>query len=740
MYELIITEKPAAAKKIADALADGKALKQNEKGVPYYQLTHGKNDIVVAVGHLFTLAEKGGKKWTYPVFDIEWVQSSKINKGASYTSKYATTIRKLSKDATSFTVACDFDIEGEVIGLNVIKYLCKQKDANRMFFSTLTKPDLVKSYETKQKHLDWGLANAGETRHFLDWMYGINLSRALTQSIKSTGRYKIMSSGRVQGPALKMIVEKELEIKKFIPVPYWQIQLIGKKEKDDVEAWHVGDKIFEKDKADKAMENVKGAKKGSIDKIDTKQFKQKPPTPFDLTSMQIEAYRALRIPPKDTLAIAQELYIAGLISYPRTSSQQLPKEIGFKKILEGIKRNETYSVLADKLLAIKELKPNNGKKKDPAHPAIYPTGILNDLDGRKLKVYDLIVRRFMATFAEPAVRQTVKWHIDVNSENFNTKGTTTIEKGWHEFYGAHVKIEEQLLPKAEKGDTIDINEINMLDKETTPPKRYTPSSVIKELEKRDLGTKATRASIVDTLFNRGYAEGSSSITATDLGIHTVETLEKFCPSILDEELTRHFENQMEEIQGSKKQGGEVIDEAKGVLTKILTEFKTKEKEIGESLYDANLQTRKKAARIGKCPACAEGTLVIKKGKFGSFIACDKYPDCKATFKLPPNGKITATEKLCPECNHPIIKVDKAKSHQELCINQNCPTKQIQDEAKVKELKAIDNGDIEKTCPTCNKGKLVLRKSIYGAFYGCSNFPKCKYTEKIEEREKPEKKE
>lgn len=735
MHELIICEKPSAAKKVADALATGKALKKNEKGVPYYEVTHGNRDIVVAcaVGHLFTVAEKGDKKWTYPVFDIEWVQSSKQNKASAYTSKYAAAIKKLSKDADEFTVATDYDIEGEVIGLNVIRYLCKQKDANRMKFSTLTKPDLVKSYENKQKHLDWGQAYAGETRHFLDWLYGINLSRALTASIKATGRYKVMSSGRVQGPALKLIVDKEKEIKKFIPEPYWNIQLLGKTGEYDVEAWHIDENIFDKKKASKIMEKIEGTKEGTIKDIQKKRFNKQPPNPFDLTALQIEAYRSLKFSPKDTLAIAQELYIAGLISYPRTSSQELPKEIGYKKILEDLKNQNHYKKLCEKLLSKKELTPNNGTKKDPAHPAIYPTGVISDIEGRKAKLYDLIVRRFLATFADPAVRETVKWIIDVKKEDFTTKGTTTIEKGWQEFYGPHVKIEEQLLPSVNKDAKVNINEINMLDKETQPPKRFTPSSIIKELEKRNLGTKSTRAAIIDTLYQRGYAEGTS-LQATELGIHTVETLEKYISQILDEEMTRHFEEEMEEIRQKTKDEKEVLSEAKVILTKILKEFKLKEKQVGESLYQANIETQRKAATIGNCPVCEAGKLVIKKGKYGKFIACNRYPDCDATFKLPQNGKITKSKKVCEECNHPMIKVSKVKSHQEICINPNCRTKYVLDKEKVKELKAVHNGEIEKICPKCGKN-MVLRKSIYGSFYGCEDYPKCKSIEKIESTDK-----
>src|SRR3989338_48379 len=198
-YELIITEKPNAALKIAQSLADGKPIKKNISGVPYYEVTHGKKDLVIgcAVGHLFTITEKDKKKgWTYPVFDVKWEQNSKVNKGAAYTAKYASTLKKLAENANVFTVATDYDIEGEVIGYNVLKYLCKQKNAKRMKYSTLTRDELRESFDKASKTLDWGQVNAGLTRHELDWYYGINLSRALSLAVKSTGSFKILSSGR----------------------------------------------------------------------------------------------------------------------------------------------------------------------------------------------------------------------------------------------------------------------------------------------------------------------------------------------------------------------------------------------------------------------------------------------------------------------------------------------------------------------------------------------------------------
>jgi DNA topoisomerase I len=719
--ELIIAEKPSAAFKIATALADGKAIKESINGVPHYQVTHGNNDIIVtcAVGHLYTVAEREKGQWTYPVFDVEWKASHQVNKASSFTSKYLTAIKRLAKQCDTFTVACDFDIEGSVIGANIIKHACKKKDGNRMKFSTVTRADLIKAYETKMKHLDWGQVNAGLTRHELDYYYGINISRALTLSVKhATGGYKLLTSGRVQGPALKIVVDKEREIQAFIPDPYRELELLSLVDKTELKALHEKDKFFNLEEAEKIYNKVKDEKQSKVKDLDKKQFKQQPPVPFDLTTLQTEAYRSMRISPKETLALAQDLYLKGVISYPRTSSQQLPKEIGFTKILNGIKNNPKYAVLAELLLKKPKLEPNNGKKKDPAHPAIYPTGEIAEISEREYKIYDIIVRRFMATFGDPAVRETVKIFLDILEEIFISKGTRTVEKGWHEFYGPHVKIEEEELPAVDIGQILPVKKLSMYDKQTQPPKRYTPASIIKALEKKGLGTKATRSTIVENLFDRGYVHGKS-IEATKLGIRTIEILEKYCPKILDDALTRHFEDEMELIVDNKKESDAVLGDARQVLTKILEEFKKKEMDIGKELSEANVEARDEMAYVGKCLKCKEGDLQLRRGKFGQFIACSKYPDCKTTFSVPNNALVKPADKTCEVCGYPIVLlIRRAKKPQEACINPDCKSKVSEEDQEA--LKKAE----DKKCPNCGKD-MVLRKSMYGAFYGCSGYPKCK---------------
>src|SRR3989338_1481593 len=693
MYELIITEKPNAAKRIAEALADGKPIKESVNGVPYYKITKGKKDIIVAcaVGHLYGLGEKGKKTWAYPVFDIEWKPSSEISKKSDFSKKYLDVIKKLCKDADEFTIATDFDIEGETIGLNIIRYACRKKDANRMKFSTLTKPDLIDAYENKLSHLDWGQANAGETRHFLDFFNGVSYSRALTSSIKAAGSFKIMSTGRVQGPALKIIVDREKEIRKFQPVPFWQIELQGDVDKGPIIAWHKEDKFWEKNKAEEVIKKTKNAKEAVVENTEKRQYNQAPPVPFDLTTLQTEAYRCHRISQKETLQIAQELYTSGCISYPRTSSQILSEKLGFKKIFSELAKQKDYSELIKKLLSKSSLKPNNGKKEDPAHPAIYPTGIMpTNLNESEIRVYDLIVKRFMATFSEPATREAATVSISCKDEIFIAKGTRTIEKGWHIFYQPYVVIEEEELPAVNKNDKVAVKKIKLHEKETQPPKRYTPASIIRELEKRNLGTKATRSEIVDTLFQRGYVTGRA-IEATNLGIKTVETLETYAPKIVDEELTRHFEEQMEEIREGKKKGHDVLEEAKEAIKSIAEDFRKKEVSIGKKLLEANIETRDALSYLGSCPKCKDGQLQIRSGKFGSFVACNQYPKCKTTLSLPKNALIKPAQKTCETCTFPkVLAVKRGKRPMEFCLNPKCPTKHVEGDAG-KEAKEIAKG-------------------------------------------------
>ena len=401
-YELIICEKPTQALKIAEALAEGKIKKHSEEKVSYYEITRNNKKIFIAsaVGHLFVLTEREKKGWTYPIFDVIWKEAYKVRKSAEFTKKYYDVLLKLSKEVDSFFIGCDFDHEGSLIGYNVIRFIANKKDAKRMKFSTMTNDELREAYENASNHLDFPQIESGETRHTLDFYYGISLSRALTLSIKQAGSFKIMSIGRVQGPTLDILSQRELEIQKFKPEPFWEIELIT----DKLNAFHKEGKFKDQNEAERIVNKTKG-KPAFISAVKRTQKLQKPPYPFDLTSLQLEAYKQLGFTPKQTLQLAQNLYIAGYISYPRTSSQKLPPSLEYKKILNKLSNQSKFEKLV-KLLPEK-LTPTEGKKSDPAHPACYPTGEIGKIKPQEEKLYDLIVHRFLATFGPDAKRETM---------------------------------------------------------------------------------------------------------------------------------------------------------------------------------------------------------------------------------------------------------------------------------------------------------------------------------------------
>ncbi|MEM4271864.1 MAG: DNA topoisomerase I, partial [Candidatus Pacearchaeota archaeon] len=665
---LIITEKPQAAFKIASAL--GKSTKLSEDGVPYYEVSRNNEKIVVAsaVGHLFNLTyAKGQKGW--PIFKTEW-QPSYEKKNSAFTKKYLNLLKKLCRKAKEIIIATDFDNEGEVIGWNVLRFICNEKTAKRMKFSTLTAPELVKSFDSPLPELAWGNAYAGESRHIVDWLYGINLSRALMEAIKTSGLFKILSIGRVQGPALKIIVDREREIQNFKPQPYWNVFAIVK----GIELKHPED-IFDK----KLLEKFKKLKEGIAETKKT-QENTPPPFPFDLTSLQTEAYKHYKISPSETLKIAQQLYIDGLISYPRTSSQKIPNEIEPKKILKALAKHfpEVREASRDN--------PIEGKKSDPAHPSIYPTGEFKQLEERAEKIYKLVVRRFISAFCKDMITANkriilkTKAGKDEKEEiKFTASAQTIIEKGWTKVYP--YKIEESELPDLKGKQKIE--KIRFEEKETQPPKRYTPASLVSTLEKKNLGTKATRSTIVDTLFERGYLDGKS-IQATPLGLKLIEALEKYSPIIIDENLTRQLEEEMEKIQELKgsienlhKEEEQVVEKARKIITDIAKEFKPKENEIGKELAKALETLRKEqqeANTIIQCPACKKGNLRImfNRASHRYFVACSAYPECKQTYSLPPNSLIKKSDKSCESCTWPkLLAIRKGKRPWEFCFNPNC---------------------------------------------------------------------
>ncbi|MEM1535550.1 MAG: DNA topoisomerase I [Candidatus Pacearchaeota archaeon] len=678
MKELIIAEKPKAALRIALALAPvpSSIKKKNFFGVPFYEIKDEKEnkEIIVAsaVGHLFEVSETK-KSFGWPVFDVEWKPTE-----VGWAKKYIKALSLLSKQFKPDTIiiACDYDTEGELIGYNILRFIFNKgpDQACRMKFSTLTKQDLLSAYKNKMPSIDFNQAIAGETRHILDWFYGINLSRALMSSIK--GR-KILSIGRVQGPALALIVEREQAIEAFKPEKFWKVVLEIEDKEGNMAELVYSERIKEKERLDE-FNKLKGR---SVElEIVQREQELAPFPPFNLTDLQMEAYRLFGFDPAKTLAIAQELYLAGLISYPRTSSQKLPTAIGYKTILQKLQELE----LTIDWSKVTRQKPVEGKATDPAHPAIFPTGEgeLSKLSKEQRQLYELIVKRFVACFCENAILEikNVRLSLDKsgkdgkdgkNGKVFEKSFKRIKEANWLELYPYQIKSEWSKIGEA--GKSAIIKAVHFQEGQTEPPSRYNPASIVKELEKRHLGTKATRAQIIEIIYKRGYIKGKT-IKPSPLGIAVVKFLKAISPLILDEALTRKFELELDKILISKnpiEEKEKILSEAKEVLLRIARDYEANKEKLIELLHDGAQKAEDESIKertIAKCD-CG-GSLILKKSSEGNyFVGCTAWPDCKAVYSLP-KGYITVSNGTC-SCGWRKLRMWKNKRSFEICANSSC---------------------------------------------------------------------
>lgn len=684
-YTLIVTEKPDAAQRIAKALdSQGKPEKIEENGVPYFRAHRDQTLVVVpALGHLYTVVHTRGRRNYYPVFNFKWAPRYSAERRAKQTRTWIEVISKLASNAENFIAACDYDLEGSLIGYSILKYACGNKESvtKRMKFSTLTKDELEKAYEKPLPSLNFPLIEAGRTRHEVDWLYGINLSRALTLAAKRwSGKYATLSTGRVQGPTLKFLVRKEREIRSFVPTPYWSIRSEVEVKGIMCEVEYEKTTLDQKADADAVVKACKG-KTGEIETIEVKKHQQKPPIPFDLGKLQTEAYSLFRYTPRRTSNIAQRLYLEALISYPRTSSQKLPSTIDYGAILKKLSKKTIYRKLATNLLGRDELKPVEGKKEDPAHPAIYPTGNLPErkLDDPEKKIWDIIVRRFMSAFGEPAIKQSIKACIAINGHRFYLRGRRVLKEGWTSFYKPYIRTEEVLLPAIKEGERVSMKQITREDKFTKPPPRFNPSSLLQKMEEEGIGTKATRADIIETLYGRGYV-AEERIVVTDLGFDIADVLGKYCPQVTSVKFTRELEGKMESIQTDNERRFNVLVEAVNQLKPILEELKEREQTIGQALSKAIKKARMQERIIGNCPDCKTGRLMIlySRKTRKRFIGCTNYfkSICKTSFPLPQKGTVKPAQKNCKGCEWPLVFVRlKGKRPWMLCYNPDCPIKE-----------------------------------------------------------------
>jgi DNA topoisomerase-1 len=680
-YTLVICEKPDAARRVSEALSGGACRGSLVDGVTVFRFRSGSEDFVVcaAQGHLYSVSDPFGERNVYPVFDSEWYPLGSVRKGGASADKRIAVIARLSEGASRLVNACDFDAEGETIGFNIIRYACggREEEALRARFSTLTREELVEAFRAAQPRSGWGLARAGRARHFVDFAWGINLSRALSQSALGSGRrYRTVSIGRVQGPTLKFLAERERAVQEFVPTPFWRVDGVFEGDGCRFVAAYSKERIETRSEAEEVRDACVG-REGVVSAMNRKVVLVPPLPPFNVGDLQKEAYRAFGFSPKRTLQIAERLYLGALISYPRTGSQKLPPSIDFKGILRGLQGLAAYSKEAGELLG-GELRPAEGTKVDQAHPAIYPTGERprRSLEPSESKVYDMVVRRFLSVFAPPAKRLIVSMNVVVEGHEFKLRGSTTVYSGWMKYYGRYWSTKDAEVPRLNQGDRLKAVEVRVKEKFGERPARYNQSSLLEKMEDEKIGTKATRADTIATLLARGYAEGEKLVT-TGLGLSVVEIMERHAPSIVTTELTRKVEEKLGAVEEEKEDGRDLIRETVRSVSEELVDLRSNAESVGREIEGALETSVATAYVLGVCPVCRTGRLrVVRSKKTGKrFAGCTNYSaGCRASAPLPQRGELRRTERPCQRCSWPVVYVVRGRSPWRLCINPNCSSK------------------------------------------------------------------
>lgn len=716
-YMLALAEKPTAAKRIANALTAKprknivKVYKNGKKlpDVDVYscKTEEGKVLIVSALGHLFTLVQHGGG-WQYPVYDYKWVPvpysysaRRNITKHDLRIEAVIEALRALTKRNKQLIICTDLDQEGEVIGGVIFRELATKTqfhNIKRMRFSTLTVEEIQTAWKdifaNKQKiGLDYGLFEKGLMRHYLDWLWGINLSRALMLSLKnSTGRYKTLSTGRVQGPTLSFVAERQLLQDTFVPIPYF---ILAAKVRYNKKIYELTPRIQKITSKKKAMNLVTKNSQATaiVDSIECKQNKISRIVPYNLSSLQKDAYRFFKLSPKRTLNAAERLYLSAAISYPRTSSEKYAPKMEHSKIISDLMRQKKYKLLAQLTLReAKKRKPKQGTKEDPAHPAIAPTGQApqNASEDAK-KVYELIIKRYFATFGAEVKLEKTSATITIGEVKFSLSGSKIIKKGWWALFDHYIPKDLTLLPSFKTGDTLAVHSFAALEKLTSPPNSYNENSLLKKMEEAEIGTKATRADIIDTLIKREYISGSP-LQVTKLGKIVYEVLKNYSPSVLSVDLSRDIEAMGELIERTRNDFAstnpltlsDAIFKGIQILHTILLELKESEYEIGLAINRELLDQNREDIEICECPVCHEGTLRIIKGRSGKrFLGCSLFFDekkCTATFPIPQKGKVVYYPKTCPIDGMPQLQIFSGKKPWVMCINPDCESRKEREKA------------------------------------------------------------
>ena len=663
MKTIIVAEKPIAGRTISEILSSKNYSSKSYNKMPYFEFATkdlGDVTLIPLKGHISDVA--------FPPKYARWlgtdlkdlVQKPEI-KYIMKEKEIAALLKKYGKEVSKIIIATDADREGESIGKEAVTYATEENprlEIKRAYYSAITKDELSKAFSNLQE-LNYGLADAADARREIDLIWGAVLTRFLSLIIKRLGP-DFLSAGRVQSPTLAKIVEKDLEIANFVPEKYWQVQLTLKKG-EEFTALYEKEKIESNELAERIFDSVKD--KVKVHSLDQKKKKIPKPTPFNTTDFLREATK-MGLSAEKAISIAENLYMNGFISYPRTDNR---KYVGVEifKILSDLEPGFKKEVA--RLRAQEKIVPSAGEEtKD--HPPIHPVTLAEEskLSKPEWKIYKLVVDRFFATLAEDAEANTTKVYFSTPEYLFVSEGLEVLKEGWLWFYH-YRKVSESFLPSLEVGDELPVLKKEILAKETKPPAKYSQGTLIKLMEDLKLGTKSTRPTIIEKLYSRNYIDGDKQVSSTEIAKAVISALQEYAKAIVLPETTAKLEDQMTSIENKEVTKEQVVDDSKKVLSKILDELLENKAKIAQKLM-AGIS---KYDSFGPC-LCGGSLRKLNSRAGKTFLGCSNYPNCKITYSLPQKDLFSYAGK-CSICNAPKIELRKGRRKHQFCLNQNCPS-------------------------------------------------------------------
>jgi DNA topoisomerase-1 len=673
MSTLVICEKQNAAKRIADILSKGKARSEFYHKVPVYNFPfNGEEFFIIGLrGHILELDYPEEFRRWHRIKPRELTHIAPEKKVAAGAKNIVYALKDLARMNQKIIIATDFDREGELIGvegLDIVRDVNPQIEAKRARFSALTAEEVNGSFSNLVE-VDFNLSSAAESRQVVDLAWGATLTRFISIASEQQGK-DFLSVGRVQSPTLALIVDREKEIKKFKPEPYWEIEAQLKKEME-FSAKHKKGRFDDLKKVTESYDRASSSKKGTVETAVSREKKDRPPIPYNTTTYLRDATRQGLTAAK-AMSIAEDLYTKGFISYPRTDNTVYPKSLNLRGLLKILEKSE-FSDFASELLKRKPLRASRGKTQTTDHPPIHPTQAakIKDLNRTQWKIYELIVRRFFATLATDAKSKVTTIVISIGGEPFEKKGLKFVDLGWRKYFHYYTP-KEIPLPDLKVGDELDVLDVKLIEDQTKPPNRWGQGSLIGEMERLGLGTKSTRHEIIQKLYTRGYVR-SSPLKPTPSGIAVIEALEEHARTITRARMTSTLEKDMDFVAQGKKDYEDVVSESQDMLDKVFIILEEHRERIGSAIKEALKQQR----IVGKCGRCGGELLIMRSHRGKRFVGCSKFPKCRNSYALPQRGKLDFSKETCELCGSPMLLYGRGRGKKkDICINMKCVNSKI----------------------------------------------------------------